>query len=652
LQLRGYTDEIIAALGGIASDPTCCQQIVGVLSDVDNTLSSVASNLTAIAANTAAPINWIPVSAGLSRVANAISAIPPAAGVDLGPLTDAVNQVARAISSAPATDVTGIVDQLKALVTQGDVDQPIIDALGQAGILQGVDLQVLQGIKWSDALTYLRGIIHSREVIYFFRLIGVDITTTPWSFTRQFNDVVAFIEQKVADFFTGETNALMPPMTAALDALKSILETTAPPAIGNTFINPDLALAKVVATGINMWALGAGLALVDHGAGEAIEKIADYFTGILGLEEIREVQIGPLVEFGVGRDAEHAAKARFRQELPGNGELYGWHAMGLMSAAQADAISAYNGLHDAFRPLANAAAHRGLNARQMLRLIETDLFTSAEIADELTFSAMRPVSQDRMIRAAPYLATAPMRSQLRSALEAAHTAGILSDADLTSNLDAAESNFDRDNLILQASRWKLLVKETATLEAEYATLFRAGLINDIAYRNYLTGIGLQPGYVNIVAGKAEAQASAALYRKELAAAAALERETNVAIRRAALQNYKTGAIDAAGYAAALIATGLTPLQSAAWTDLATLQISGSLRWEYGLELPAQQATLLRERVTALTDQAKRQQITIPIYVAQLQALGIPPKWVNALEAAAASTITPKSKAITIPVGTG
>ena len=61
------------------------------------------------------------------------------------------------------------------------------------------------------------------------------------------------------------------------------------------------------------------------------------------------------------------------------------------------------------------------------------------------------------------------------------------------------------------------------------------------------------------------------------------------------------------------------------------------------------ATLLRQRVAALTDQFKRLQIDQQQYHDQLAQLGLGPQWVEALEATAAAAITPKTKAFALPV---
>jgi len=131
----------------------------------------------------------------------------------------------------------------------------------------------------------------------------------------------------------------------------------------------------------------------------------------------------------------------------------------------------------------------------------------------------------------------------------------------------------------------------------------------------------------------------------------VQRATAHVEQEAAKRNFTAGNIDAAALAVALIASGLTPTQAAAWSDLATLQKAGALKWIYGLQLPAPEAILLRQRVTALTDQRKRQQITDAQYVSALQALNIPPNYVNALRATADATLTPAKTAFAIPVQT-
>jgi hypothetical protein len=287
----------------------------------------------------------------------------------------------------------------------------------------------------------------------------------------------------------------------------------------------------------------------------------------------------------------------------------------------------------------------------MLRLIETNLFTPAEIQDELTFNGMRPTSQQRMIHAAPYLATQPERHALRATIEKVYIAGLSTDTELTAAVDSSEQNTDRDALILQRCQLEKLLLGVKDLEAEYTSLYLGQLIDDSTYRNYLTGIGLQADSINFLAGKAEARLNVTLHKKALADAAALERATAKVERATALQNYLNGSLPLLGYTAALIATGLTATQAAAWTDLAALKKAGNVRWVFGQQLEPAAATVLKQRVAALTDQRKKQLITQQAYVQALGQLGLSDTWINALDAAAEALLTPKKSAFGVSVQT-
>lgn len=228
-------------------------------------------------------------------------------------------------------------------------------------------------------------------------------------------------------------------------------------------------------------------------------------------------------------------------------------------------------------------------------------------------------------------------------------AGLLSDQDLTEQLDSIEHNTDRDNLVLIGAKWRKLSAITKDLEAQYATLFEAGLIDDATFHDHLTAIGVQSDVANAVAARSEARANASLQRRTLADARALAKATAAQERRAAVRSFVAGQIDLAALAVALTATGLTPIQAAAWSEIAQLQKTGTPRWLYGLRLPSAEATLLRSRVTALLDQRKRQLLSDPEFHDGLASLGIPPEWINALRAQADALVTPKAAASLTPI---
>lgn len=626
-----YTMYQIQQQQGDGGNAACCADITAAIGALTTQVNNI---LTALSTGTPPPvINFDPTFAPAITI-NVPPGPPPEITVN-----------------APGTDVQGIVDQLKAIVGQGDVDQTILDAMQQQGLISPADLQVLQGIKWSDVVGYVTGSTPVRTVEKWIKHAGGDADTVAHAIASFADPGVNFAEDLVGKGLTIQRNILWKLITPVLAKIKTSVTPAGVTRLGEIGVNPDQALADAAATMLSLKELAILIGLFREGAAEQLDHLGEKILAIIGLEEIREVQLGPLVRNGMAIVAEHQAKAIFRQEIPGATSLMGLVARGLLSSAEIKGLLDFNGLADVVRAPLTAAAYHGMNARQMLRLIETGLFSDAEISDELTFSGMRPVSQHRMISAAPYLATQPQRHTLQASYEKAHIAGLISDADLTANLDAAEHNTDRNDLIVRRVHVEELLEQTKAFETEYTELFVGGVWSDATFRANLAALGLQQWMIDLVAGKAEAKANVNLQRMTIREAAALERATAAEERKAAMEGFKAGRIDAAGLAAALFLTGLTPTQATAWVTLAELQRSGALRWIYGVLKSPAEAALLRERVAALADQRKRLQIDDPTFVAALQAMGLPARVINALRAATDALITPKSAAVTIPVQT-
>lgn len=584
-------------------------------------------------------------------MAESLATLAASPGDSATPIVEALNNIANKIPASGGTDVSGIQKALETIATQGDVDQATLDAMQQAGLINSGDLQVLQGIKWSDAISYLTGSAPVRAVERFVARVAADADTVAGDIAGPVSAAANWAESTVIKALTTERNAIQAVLEPVLEAVISALKppgATAPGAIG---VNPDTVLADVAAVALNLKALATLIGLFREGAAEQLEHITEVITGFLGFEELREVQIGPLVENGIAAVAEIQAKNTFRQSLPGAGEVTSWFARGLMPQATERGILGYNGFDDQFHPVMEAAAYSGFNARQMLRLIETDLFSAGDIADELNFAGMRPASQKRMLLAAPYLATASQRNQLNAALENAYTNGLLSDADLTSQLDQAQQNTDRDSLILQRVQIQKRVAFAHALEQAYAQELAANVITVNDYQGLLQGLGLQDDFINNRVAVGEMKLLDVETRRAAAQALALAKATASVERKAAMLNFRDGNIDTAALIAALVLTGLTAAQAAAWADQAVLQKAGGLHWIYGKQLNTSDAAALRARVTALSDQRKRLQITDAVFVAELQALGIQQPFLNTIRSIADAMISPKTAAVTIPVDT-
>ncbi len=636
--------------GGGTGDTACCTSIVAAIVKVAQQLNIIATAL-AMPDSTPLNIDFSPIVTALGGLVTAIGAYPPALEACCKAINTSLGDIAKAISSAPGTDVSGIVKQLTTIATQGDVDQAIFTALEQMGTLNPADLQTLQGIKWSDAVTYVESLRGVRTVEKFTKDVAGDALTIANDIAKVATGIGRWSEKVITGALTVERNVIQDVLEPIIAIITSALKPAGAKQIGSIGVNPDTVLSDVVAAGINSYAITALIGLKFPGAAEQLARIAEIATGVLGFDELKEVQIGPLVSYGIARIAEMQAKKLFGQELPGAGALAALQARGLITGAQYLTWVPYTGLPGELWEQTRESAYSGLGARRILPLVQTGLFSQADIADELTFSGLRPASMKRYLLAAPFLATNTERNALKSSLEKAYIAGLFDAPTLSARIDSAEQNVDRDSLVLERADLELLIAATKDLEAEYTTMYIGGLIDDPTYRSYLAGIGLQPNMVNFVAGKAEARANATLRRKELAAAAALQKATASVERQTALKNFEEGNTPVALYTGTLIETGLTPVQAAAWTDLAVLKKAGNVRWVYGLQLTPAQATVLKQRVTALTDQRKRQLISQQDYVNALAQLGISNTWVNALDSTAEAMLTPKTSAFAVAVQT-
>lgn len=659
-QMQGAAANIVAAVNaltqlitsatsgsGNGSSSDCCDQIVSNMSSIITVLGTIAGNIPAAGGG----VDVGPIVTALDNLVAAISALAPGAGPDLAPIVDQLAAIAKAIASGSPTDVSGIVAELKKFNATYDVHQPVIDALVAQGWIGSKTAQLFAGMAPPDADFASRHTIwHDRLRGFILGTCGYDIDTGT-DLNPTAGDAAKWIASGIKTGLSMTDKVILPVIQPFIDVVKSQIAPASVPGVGGSGVDLDTPVASALSVTASAAILGYLMSFTGIDAGEPLAHISEIIAGAIGWEQLRDVQIGPLVREGLEQIAVQQARKLFQQNLPGASSAANWLARGLIDAGTADELEALNGLHHTLRPAFNKAAGHGWSPRQLIRAIETGYFSDTDVADELTFSGMRPVSQHRFLLAAPYLATASQRSKLEGAIEAAYEAGLMSDADFTSNIDSAEHNTDRNNLLLTAMHWKLLVAETKMLEKEYTDLFIGGVSDDATFRADLATIGLQPGYIDIVAGVAEARANVTMQKKNLRDAAALARSTAAEERKAALQSFKSGSTTEAALAAALLLTGLTPTQVAAQTTLASLQQTGSLRWIYGVLKSPAEAALLRERVAALTDQRKRLQIDDLTYLNSLQALGIPPRVVNALNAAANSLITPKASAVVTPVST-
>lgn len=629
---------LISKLGtGGGPDWVCCANIVHAIGAVATELTAIAAKITP-STGAGTPVDLRQIERALATIAAELGALGGTTGHPVNVHIDNPAPLVDVKVDAPPTDVSGITKALTEANTLQDIPQDIIDQLVREGAMSAEMGQLVQGaaaarVRSTSAISDVMSLLDK-----LYKHFGGGPSPTFPSKETLSSTIAKGTSALFEATFKASGAVFSPIVNGILNAHNSEIATMR-----------NIAPCGERAPAVKLLTEAIGAAVAAHFASVAVEavyptknlgfeKIADLIAAIAGIEDIIGGLIGVEIKQLVAIPHTYCINEQGRTILPGMGDAAGLHARGLITAAQADQLLAFNGLSAQYAPPTLTGAYSGISARQLIRLFATGLFSPADIQDELTFAGMRPASQHRYQLVAPYLATASERNQLRAALEAEYSAGLMTDAELTGAIDSAEHNTDRDSLILDRVHAQEITAIAKALEAEYGTQYTAGLIPHDVYTAHLLGMGLQQWKVDALAGIIDAKRAATLARQMAAAERALEKETAAKERQAAMQAYADGHISQPILVATLVSTGLTIQQASAWSTIAVLKKQGSLRWIYGLQLQPAAATLLKERVAALNEQLVKGYITAPQYVAHLEALQIPAHWVNGLLAKGEATI--------------
>ena len=639
--------QALGALAGGADQGVCCQLIYTALSAQVSALNRIALMVQGL--NTGG-VNLAPVTAALATIAAELAPLKTI-GSPGAPVNVAIENWPPPITippPPPPPDLKPLVDAVNAFAKIVDVSPKALQALADQGFISAADLQTLLPGPFGDAIVTIFRKYGWTALVWFFDLIGLTWNGKTFINKPLGETVAADFDKAATGVFDYAAPPLLPFIKRLLALVTGLLVPTRVPVLGDSGVDTPTLLAKTLAPALSLNGLALLFDALHVDFAETITKYVEWASEFAGFEEIKEIEIAQKMQAGPIAAARLQAQNQYRQTPPGAGEVASWTARGIAPVADAEVILGLHGIPNRYHGAIELAATSGISARQLIRLLPTGLFTDADIDDELIFTGMRARSRARYKLVAPFLATSTERSALRSEIESAYAAGLLADADLTGQIDSAFHNTDRDSLLLATAHLKAQIALAKALETEYSTMFQAGLITDAVLRANLEGLGLQAWRVDSIIGVQDARRAATQARQLAAAERALVRATTAEERRAAMKGYSTGLLDATALAAALVATGLTPAQVAAWTSYAALSKAGNLRWAYGLQLSPDGAAGLKARVSALNDQAKKSLITLPAYIAALTSLGIPTEWINALTAKTAATISGKGAQILIP----
>ena len=354
-----------------------------------------------------------------------------------------------------------------------------------------------------------------------------------------------------------------------------------------------------------------------------LDGLAPLLAKVAGFDEVAGEVLGPLYKNAFGRSLEYHYRSIFKPELPDEADAVTWHSRRLISDAQLRTIFGFSGLKSEYEEPFVASAYRALQPRMFATLLVDQPFPAAQVQDALEFAGLRPADVEFLLPALELASTKNVRQQYLTAAVRSTELGTMTPAELDGVLTSL--NFSDD-----AKSWVQLTVATRKLE-QLAELYRKSISEAYRY-GQITDAQYVPALEAIGIGAADAEAhyaidsialrgreSAAFARAEAKAAAALTR----AASSAALASYRAGTIDDTALLAALITAGVDPAIAAFQVTVAVERKHGPLVFVYGLELSRRDALVLKENVSAIEAQYKKQLIDDAQAAAGLSQLGIP-----------------------------
>lgn len=364
--------------------------------------------------------------------------------------------------------------------------------------------------------------------------------------------------------------------------------------------------------------------------------------GMAGFREVTSEVLGPLYRNAFGRSLEYKYRSQFKPEYPDEDDAITWHARRLLTDAQLETIFGVSGLKQEYEAPYVASAYRPVPPFLMVRAAEAGAIPQATLTKMLQFAGFRDQDITALETAYAYLAVLPYINQFVTAAVRSTELGVMTPAELGTELTEANLTQDQQNWIQRTVATRKLEQLAELYRKSISESYKYGTITDAQYVPSLEAIGI---------GQADAEAHYAIdsiAKQGKAAAAALKAEQRLltqqmrAAGKAAIAGYRAGTYDAAALEAALLAAGYDPAVAGYAVAYETFKQEGNQIYIYGVTLPRAQAVLLREQVGALGVQVKAQLVTPAAALAALAGYGVPSANAQALVAEWAATHTPAS----------
>ena len=162
-------------------------------------------------------------------------------------------------------------------------------------------------------------------------------------------------------------------------------------------VTPGDQLAAAEQTFGRAWAMGEFAHLlaiisgiVPNSWGVAFSGWAAEVSTAAGFREIAQAIHRSYYSVALARPTAYEANKATRSLYPRGSEGQMLFARGLITAAQRDELDSYEGMNTTYAPLLQAGRYQGINPRQLIRLLNTGLFTDADVSRRADFRRDAP----------------------------------------------------------------------------------------------------------------------------------------------------------------------------------------------------------------------------------------------------------------------
>lgn len=662
-QTAYYLGLIAAALQNLTfpqeTDSGCCDQVVNAIGGVAEQLKAITESLPGLKAAPSGSVDLSPIVDAFQELIAALTPVSVESPAINQTLQDRLTAISDAIANRPEekpTDVTGIVDELKKANLLADVAPEILKQLMSDGLVDDAYSGFLQGSPWSWVLTIVHAVANSQlfqkwrqaEInsakgdpligpAYKFTTTGkgANPTDLKWS------DVRAFLLEALKAIFTTGTEASNSIFGPFIKVMLGVHQgeisklTNVKPGDEQTAATKLLSEAVTFGVAAHFAACLGETLFATKSLG--LPQLAALMAQLAGFEEIMKGVIEPEVMAAIGTPHRYAVNARVRSNQPMAmvGQIL--YSRRIITEGQLRQILAWDGLAREYEDAYVAGSFHQVNPRAIATAYQDVPFPRDQVQSMLEYGGARDADVHTLLDAFDFASIKNVRQQYLTSVIGAAERGNLTDADVDAALDSLQFSPTARNFVKLAIATRKLEQLDILYRKSVSEAYKFGLISDADYVPHMEAVGI---------AQADAEAhyavdSIAKQGVQMRAAARAEARLESQIQRAAIQaaqlQFSKGQIDAFALAGELLAAGIDPRLAGLLTTIATLRKTARMVDVQGKLVTANEAILLKDRITAIKDQVTKKAIDPSTGETMLLGLGIPDENAKALLAAWVAT---------------